>query len=276
MVDRTNILTNPSTPRAILITGASSGIGEATARLFAAQGYRVALAARRMERLEALAEQIRAAGGQALPVAADLSRPEDIQRMVEAARQAYGEVDILFNNAGFGRMGWLETLRPAEDIEAQLQVNLLGMIAATRALLPHMLASRQGHIINMASSAAFIATPTYTIYAASKHAVRGFSEALRREVRGQGVHVSAIYPGGVATEFKEHMGYQRKSGVGTPAALRLSAEQVARGVLSLARRPRRSLILPASMRLAIALNALFPGLVDWAIERGFTRRERRP
>lgn len=260
----------------ILITGASSGIGAATARLFAAQGYRVGLAARRADRLEALAAEIRAAGGQALPIPADLSRPEEARRMVAAAEQAFGALDILFNNAGFGHMGWLETLRPDEDIAAQIAVNLLGMITASCAALPQMIARRQGHIINMASSASFIATPTYTIYAASKFAVRGFTEALRREVRTHGVYVSGIYPGGVDTEFKEHMGYRRKSGLTTPPWLRLSADHVARGVFSLARRPRRALILPPIMRLAIWLNALFPALVDWGIERAFTRRERRP
>ncbi len=258
----------------MLITGASSGIGEATARVFGRQGYRLALAARRLPRLEALAGEIQAQGGQALPVAADVANFQEIERLVGAVLDHFGQIDLLFNNAGFGRLDWLDNLHPLDDIEAQLRVNLLGTIWTTRLVLPHMIARRKGHIINMSSMAGLIATPTYTIYAASKFAVRGFTEALRREVSIYGIRVSGIYPGGVSTEFSQHTGVHQKSGLTTPSALRLSAEDVAQAVLSLARRPRRSLILPAPMKVAVWLNALFPALVDWMIERRFTRVER--
>jgi len=207
-------------------------------------------------------------------VKADVSNLPDIERLVESVLEHYGQIDLLFNNAGFGRLDWLENLHPRDDIEAQLRVNLLGVIWLTRAVLPHMIARRQGHIINMASLAGLIATPTYTIYAASKFAVRGFTEALRREVGVFGIHVSAIYPGGVSTEFAQHTGARRKTGATTPAALRLSADEVARAVLSVARRPRRTLILPPPMKISVWLNALFPAWVDWLIERRFTRPER--
>lgn len=258
----------------ILVTGASSGIGEATARLFARNGYRVALAARRLERLQALAEELVAGGGEALPVQADLSRLEDIEQLTQTVLEHYGQVDVLFNNAGFGRLNWLENLDPVEDIEAQFRVNLIGVVQTTRAVLPHMIARRGGHIINMASMAGWIATPTYSIYAASKFAVRGFSEALRREVGIWGIRVSVIYPGGVATEFISHTGVQRKTGISTPAALRLSPEDVAGAVLRLVRHPRRSLVMPGIMRFTIWANFLFNGLVDAVIERNFTRPER--
>jgi short-subunit dehydrogenase len=126
----------------------------------------------------------------------------------------------------------------------------------------------------MASMAGLLAPPTYTIYAATKFAVRGFSEALRREVGVFGVHVSVIYPGGVETEFPQHARIQRQTGITTPPFLLLSADQVARAVLSLVRRPRRLLIIPWPMHLAVWLNALFPGMVDWAIEKRFVRLER--
>ena len=144
----------------MLITGASSGIGAATARLFAQKGYYVVMAARRLERLEALAQEIKAAGGQALAVAADMQKPEDIGALVRTALDAYGQIDVLFNNAGFGRLNWLDNLQPQSDIEAQIDVNILGVIQLTRAVLPHMIARRQGQIINMASVAGFVATPT--------------------------------------------------------------------------------------------------------------------
>ncbi len=118
----------------------------------------------------------------------------------------------LLNNAGFGHLGWLEDLDPVHDIQAQLQVNLVAVIQMAREVLPHMIERRSGHIINMASVAGLVASPTYSVYAASKFGMRGFSEALRREVGVFGIHVSALYPGGVRTEFKEHTGAQRKTG----------------------------------------------------------------
>ena len=263
-----------TTPPVILVTGASSGIGEATARLFAREGYRVAMGARRLDRLETLANEIQTKGGQALPVAADLTRLEDVQNLVKTTLDHYGQIDVLLNNAGFGRLDWLENLDPVKDIEAQLRINLIAVIQTAREVLPHMIKRRSGHIVNMASMAGQVATPTYTVYAASKFAVRGFTEALRREVGVYGVHVSAIYPGGVRTEFDEHTGVKRRTSRTTPAALRLDAAEVAQAVLSIVRRPRRGLVIPWPMRFSVWLNVLFPGLVDRIIERNFTRPER--
>jgi short-subunit dehydrogenase len=127
----------------------------------------------------------------------------------------------------------------------------------------------------MGSIAGLVATPTYTVYSASKFAVRGFTEALRREVGIYGVHVSGIYPGGgIATEFKQHTGARRKTGATTPSLLRLSPEDVAVQVWRLVERPRRTVITPWVMRLAVWLNALLPGMVDGMIEWRFTRIER--
>ena len=258
----------------ILVTGASSGIGEAAVRVFAREGYRVAMAARRLDRLQALAQEIQATGGTALPIAADLTKLEDIQNMVNCTLEEFGQIDVLLNNAGYGRLDWLENLDPVKDIEGQLRINLVAVIQTAREVLPHMIARRSGHIINMASMAGLSATPTYTIYAASKFGVRGFTEALRREVGVFGIHVSALYPGAVKTEFGEHTGAHRKTGRTTPAALRLSAEDVAQAALSVVKRPRRMLVFPWPMKIGVWANALFPGLADWIIERNFTRPER--
>lgn len=258
----------------VMITGASSGIGEATAKLFAENGYRVAMGARRYERLQRVTDEINSKRGEAFPFEVDISMLEQIHAFTQAVLDRYGQIDVLFNNAGFGRLNWLENLDPEADIVALIQVNLIGTIAMTQSVLPHMIQRRRGHIINMSSAAGFIATPTYTIYAASKFAIRGFSESLRREVGVYGIKVSVIYPGAVRTEFDEHTGAIRKTGMRTPERLRLSSEDVARAVLGLVRHPRRELIIPWIMRPAIWFNILFPGLVDWVVERRFTRQER--
>jgi hypothetical protein len=258
----------------ILVTGASSGIGEAVARLFAREGYRVSLGARRLERLQALAHEIESAGGQSIAVQSDLARFGDIQRLISETLDQFGQIDVLLNNAGFGRIKWLEDLDPMEDIQAQLQINLISTILVAREVLPHMIQRKSGHIINMGSMGGLVASPTYTVYSASKFGVRGFTEALRREVDVYDVHVSGIYPGAVNTEFKQHAGIDRKTGRSTPESLRLEPEEVARGVLSLVRRPRRELIIPWQMRLTVWMNILFPGIVDRIIENRFTRLER--
>src|SRR5512143_1625180 len=192
--------------KVVIITGASSGIGAAAASLLAREGCRVVLAARRIERLEEVAGSIRQSGGQALPVALDVGQPDQIDAMVKSALDSYGQVDILFNTAGFGRLDWLEALDPVKDIQAQLTVDLLGAILTARAVLPYMYARHSGHIINMASMAGWAAPPLYTIYSAGKFGIRGFSEALRREAGPFGVKVSVIYPGSVKTEFGLHVG----------------------------------------------------------------------
>lgn len=264
----------PKPPPVLIVTGASSGIGAATARLFALQGYRVALAARRFERLQSLADEIEAAGGQALPVATDVTHPQEIDHLVAATLEHFGRIDVLFNNAGFGRLAWLEELDPEDDIRRQVEVNLLGVIWTARAVLPHMIERRSGHIVNMISGAGLVATPTYSVYAATKFGVRGFTEALRREVGVYGVQVSAIYPGGVDTEFREHTGAERKTGYTTPGFLRLSSAEVAAAVLQLVRRNRHSTVIPGVLNLAAGINSLLPGLVDWIIERQFVKPER--
>ncbi|MFC1923665.1 SDR family NAD(P)-dependent oxidoreductase [Chloroflexota bacterium] len=258
----------------LLVTGASSGIGEAVARLFAEEGYRVSMGARRLERLQVVAQDIESAGGQSITIQSDLTIFEDIQRLISETLDQFGRIDVLLNNAGFGRIKWLEELDPIEDIQAQIQINLITTILVAREVLPHMIQRREGHIINMSSMGGLVASPTYTVYSASKFGVRGFTEALRREVGVYGLHVSGIYPGAVNTEFKQHAGIDRKTGRTTPASLQLQPGDVARAVLSVVRRPRRELIIPWQMRLTVWMNILFPGIVDRIIESRFTSLER--
>jgi len=255
----------------VLITGASSGIGAATAREFARAGAQVALAARRVERLEALAHEL---GPAAWPIRSDLTERGDRERLVAEALAHFGRVDVLVNNAGCGRLGWLEQLS-AEEVEEQVALNLLALMDLTRLALPHMLARRSGHIVNVASLAGHIGSPTYAVYGATKFGVRGFSEALRREVAPFGVRVSLISPGGVAgTEFAAHAGIQRKTKLTTPRWLQPTATDVARAVAETVRRPRREVVLPWLLRLPAWINALLPGPTDHLVAEVFTKRER--
>ena len=256
--------------KVVLITGASSGFGAAAAKLFAQEGCKLVLAARRMERLEEMAEEIHTAGGEALPLSVDVTKPEEINAMVKAAVDAYSRIDILFNNAGFGRLDWFEALDPVKDIQAQIAVDLLGVVWSARAVLPQMYKQRSGHIINMSSVSGWAAPPLYTVYAAAKFGVRGFTEALRREALPFGVKVSAIYPGGAKTEFQTHIGENKaKQHFRTPAWLALTAEDVARAVVHLAKRPRRSLILPWGMVVSVFINSHLTGLSDSLQARAF-------
>jgi hypothetical protein len=262
--------------KVVIVTGASSGIGEATARQFGRVGAKVVLAARRVDRLEAVAQEIKGlgTGAEVLVVAADLSKLEDIQALVNQTLQKFGRIDVLVNNAGIGRLDWLENLDPVKDIQAQIEVNVMGVIQTTRQVLPVMIKQRSGHIINMCSMASLVATPTYTIYAASKHAVHGFSEALRREVKPWGIDVSMIYPGGVVTEFASHAGIKRKTNATTPKFMLLTAGQVGSAVVHLVRRPRPMLIIPWLWTVSVWLNRFANWLVDYTTITRFTIPER--
>jgi short-subunit dehydrogenase len=260
--------------KVVLITGASSGFGEDAARLFAKEGCTVALAARRLDRLQALAAEIQSQGGEALAIPVDVSQRVEIDVMVQTALDLYGKIDILFNNAGFGAVNWFDHLKPERSIERLIQVNLTGTMLVTRAVLPHMLKRGEGHIINMSSVAGLISPPLLTTYSASKYGVRAFTDALRREVTPFGIEVSGIYPGPAATEFGKQLEKNRtRETVNKFINLRMTSEYVARRVVGLAKRPRRSLIIPWWFRIITTFDMLFPVVVDWILYI-FTKRTR--
>ena len=253
--------------KVVLITGASSGIGADAARLFARQDCRVILSARRVDRLQALAAEIDGSGGQAMVVPMDVTKRSQIEAAILKVMQVYGRIDILFNNAGLGRLDWLENLNPEEDIDSQIDINLRGLIQVTRTVLPHMLAQRSGCIINMSSMAGLIAAPLYTLYAATKFGVRGFTDALRREVSPLGIRVCVLYPGPVISEFGRRSSQSvAKRRIRTPRIFNMSSEYVARRVVGLARHPRRVLIIPWWFRPIAWLSFHFPGLIDWLVK----------
>lgn len=265
---------NTLTDKVVLITGASSGFGADAARQFAKAGCIVVLASRRMNKLTELAEQIRLEGGQAFAVGLDVSEQSQIDEAIQTVLETFGRIDILFNNAGYGAMDWLETLSPVADIDTQIDVNLRGLIQVTRAVLPSMLARRTGTIINMSSVAGLIAAPMYSIYAATKYGVRGFTDALRRELIPFGIHVSGIYPGPAATEFGQQPGSENniKENLNVPGWIYMSSAYVARRTVGLAKHPRRALVIPWWFRPLIAIDTVFPGLVDWFVKVIYVQR----
>jgi hypothetical protein len=230
------------------------------------------LAARRLDRLQALASEIQNAGGEALAVPVDLNVAAEIEVMVQTALDLYGNIDILFNNAGYGSLDWFEKLDPERNIETIIKVNLIGTMLVTHAVIPHMLKCRKGHIINMSSVAGLIAAPLITTYSAGKYGVRAFTDALRREVAPFGIKVTGIYPGPAATEFGKKL--SRTKSRETIKRLRyphLSSEYVANRVVDVAKRPVRSLVIPWWFRVVTTFDTLFPVVVDWILYL-FSRR----
>ena len=262
--------------KVVLITGASSGFGKDAAHLFAAEGAKVILAARRLNRLQALAGEIHKNGGEAFAVPVDVTVRSEIELMVQTIIEVYGQIDILFNNAGFGRLDWLEDMDPEQDIDTQIQVNLTGLIHVTRVVLPHMQERRSGHIINMSSIAGWLATPSYTVYAASKYGVRGFTIALRREVTPFGIKVSGIYPGPATTEFSQHTsGNKSKRKPHWGKFFFIPGELVSERVVQLAKHPRRTVIIPWWFAWIAWADNHISGFTDFLIRTLYTDRYRK-
>lgn len=189
------------TGKIILITGASSGIGEATARLLASQGAQVVLGARRIERLEALAAEINEAGGSALAQALDVTRRDDMQAFVDNAAERFGRVDVIVNNAGVMPLSKLDALK-VDEWDRMIDVNIRGVLHGIAAGLPLMQRQRSGQFINIASIGAYAVSPTAAVYCATKYAVRAISEGLRQEVGGD-IRVTLISPGVTESELAD-------------------------------------------------------------------------
>ncbi len=182
----------------VVITGASSGLGEATARYLSAQGATVALGARRVERIQLLAKELTGRGGKALPVETDVTDHEQVKKLVDLAVQTYGRIDVMLNNAGLMPHSPLERLK-IDDWNRTIDVNIKGVLYGIAAALPHMKRQKAGQIINVSSVAGHKVTPAGAVYAATKHAVRALSEGLRQEVKPYNIRTTVISPGAVAT-----------------------------------------------------------------------------
>jgi len=238
-----------------LVTGASSGIGEATARELAARGAAVAVAARRADRLKVLAEDITAAGGRALAIEADMTDKEQARHAVERTVAEWGRLDILVNNAGIARLGSLADGK-VEDWEQMVTLNVLGQLYCTRAALPHLLRAAEdgprqvADLVNVASLSGRIARKGAGVYSATKHAVIAFSESLRQEVAGRHVRVSVLEPGAVSTElFRDRSPeVQREHAPEAGRYERLRPEDVADTIGYVVTRPRHVAMNEVLMR----------------------------
>jgi short-subunit dehydrogenase len=250
---------------AVLITGASSGIGEATALAFARKRARLALCARRFDRLQVVAQRCRAAGAPEVVLRrADIRRPGEARGFVATALSSFDRIDVLVNNAGVGWRGRFQDMCEADLVEL-LETNVLGAMLITQAALPSMLAANAGVVVNVASVLGFRAMPYSAAYSASKYALVGLSHALRGELSGTGVKVSVVYPGTTATEFFQG---ERSGGL-----LTHPASWVARTIVRTARHPRRDVII-LPYRVGQLVEPVLGGLLDHVL--GELRRAQDP
>jgi short-subunit dehydrogenase len=256
----------------VLVTGASSGIGEATAKRYAASGARVLLLARTAERLGRVAEDIRREGGTATAFPVDLSDAKAIDEVSARIAREAGTPDILINNAGAGR--WLPLIETTpEEALAMIEVPYLAAFNLTRAFLPQMLARRSGTIACITSPASYLTWPNACAYTAARHALAGFTEALRSEVKGTGVSVTLVVLGPVESPYWEHNPGSREHvpAVNPILVPTLSVEDAARAIVDGTERRRRVVVKPAIFRALFLLNALAPGLVASQL-RGASKR----
>jgi NADP-dependent 3-hydroxy acid dehydrogenase YdfG len=188
--------------KVVVITGASSGLGEATARLLSAEGANVMLGARRGDRIRSLAAELTAKGGKAIAVTMDVTHVEQVKALVDAAIKAYGRIDVMINNAGLMPQSPLDRLK-IDDWDRMIDVNIKGVLYGIAAALPHMKQQKAGHIINVSSVAGHKVRAGGAVYAATKHAVLALSEGLRQEVKPYNIRTTVISPGAVATELPD-------------------------------------------------------------------------
>lgn len=231
----------------VVITGASSGIGEAAARELAARGHKLVLAARRTDRLDGLAAEL-SPSAEVLVVPCDVAEAAQVEALAAAALERFGAIDVWINNAGVGHVTpwWDES---AESIERVAAVNFVAPLVAARAVIGHMKARGRGQIINVASVAGHIGTQG--LYAGTKWGLRGFSEALRRELKPFGIAVTVVSPGFIRTEMTQKLPFRMPG-----------PDLVARVLANVIERPRREVVVPGWYRPLTWLNWWFPALVD--------------
>jgi uncharacterized protein len=250
-----------------VISGASSGIGKATAIAFAAKGAQVVLLARRRDALDQAVAEITSRGGDASAYDVDLTDAQALQRATDAIKRDVGIPDIIVNNAGAGRWLFTEETPPDEAVQ-MMAVPYFAAFGLTRAFMPEMLARRSGRIVNMGSPGSFAPWPGATGYTAARFAMRGFTAALRADLDGTGIGVTLVVPGEVRSAyFEANPGTAaRMPGAGKFFPV-LSPEQVADAIVRAVERGSALVVLPFALRIMLALHGIWP----WPLERLMVR-----
>ena len=258
----------------VLVTGASSGIGAATAKLYAAKGAEILLLARNAERLERVAAEIKRAGGTATPYGVDLAEAAATAETAARIKREAGAPDILINNAGAGR--WLPLLdTSADDASAMIAVPYLAAFNLTRAFLPDMIARGRGALAYITSPASFIAWPNASAYIAARRAVAGLAETMQQELRGTGIAVTLVVLGPVETPYWDHNPGSRERLPKSNSMLMpiLSAQQAAEAIYDGVEARKRMVVKPGILRALFVLNALFPRLVARQMRRSVPKQQ---
>jgi short-subunit dehydrogenase len=251
-----------------VITGATSGIGRATARVFAQAGARVVAAGRREERLTALVADIVTGGGEALAIRTDVAELSQVERLVTRAVERFGRIDTLVNNAGVGLVARFAEQSLA-DVRRVMEVNFWGAVSACRAAVPRMRAQPSGGvIINIASILGKRGMPFQTAYCASKFALAGFSAALWTELMAEGIVVSTIFPGAVESEIWDAAANQTGLELPQTAVPKFPAAALARLIVQAARCPQPEIVVALDAQGLHFWNTLMPGALDFALGQG--------
>lgn len=263
----------------IAITGASSGIGLATALACARAGMPVALAARRLDKLEEAVARIKSHGGNAIAVACNVDDPADGARLIDATVRAFGGIYSVFANAGYG---FEESIQNTSDdqLRAIFETNVWGTMNTVRPALTHMSRAGAGHIIMCSSCLSKLGMPYYAAYSATKAVQDHFARAMRLELGPAGIHVSSVHPIGTRTEFFERASARSREtrlSIGTPDHMLQSPDVVAGAIVRCLRRPRGEVWTSPRMRYLLGLTVLAPQMTDWVLRRALRKlRSRDP